>query len=367
MSEIASPPPATDPAHRFVVVADRIGATQHISFAQPLAAARAAGHAALTMATDKKLGATPEVQADFWAKHRPTALFLSRYTGERAAALVARARAEGVPVIYHIDDDLLAPPISLGPDKYAHYSDPARLAGLRATMELSDLIYASTTPLRDALVGHGLSRPVVAGRVYCTLDTSLLPPPLPATGPVIGYMGTEGHAEDLALVLPVIERLMDAMPELRFETFGTIAHPARLARFTGRTAHHAPLGDYGLFLARLASLGWWVGLAPLQDGPFNRCKADTKWVEYGHAGMAVVASAGPVYARACADGAGLLAGDDASWAAAIGALLREAPARAEMLRRARDRLRAEYDHAALAAQLFDVVAEARRVAAGANR
>jgi glycosyltransferase involved in cell wall biosynthesis len=151
------------------------------------------------------------------------------------------------------------------------------------------------------------------------------------------------------------------VPALSFETFGTIKPLPELARFGARVMHHGPVPNYPGFLEKLDTLGWWIGLAPLEDNAFNRCKADTKWVEYTHAGMAVVAQDLPVYTRACADGCGMLANDGADWRDAIWRLLRSAEARDAQVSAARERLRTTYSHAALCTQVQDVFERARMV------
>lgn len=343
------------PDLRVIVVTDRVGATQHISFAQPLKRLMLDDKATLVMVRDRDAGFTLEAIKNFLSQHQPTMLVLSRYTEGRCHALLEQVRSAGIPVIFHIDDDLLDPPLSLGKTKYEHYRQPARLAALRTAMTDADLIYASTPTLAETLQRHGITTPMIAGDIYCSVDVSNLPEPLPATGPVIGYMGTEGHQEDLVLVLPAIERLLTEVPELRFELFGTIVMPPQLRRFGTRIAHHPPISDYNCFLAQLSNLGWWVGLAPLEDTPFNRCKADTKWVEYTYAGITVVASAGPVYARACAERAGLLAADDVEWVACLRHLIFDRSAREVQLGAARTRLMAQYGHLSLEAQLLHIL------------
>jgi len=112
------------------------------------------------------------------------------------------------------------------------------------------------------------------------------------------------------MVLPVVERLLEVMPAPRFEVFGTAPVPADLERFGTQARHDPGVRDYQPCLARLKAMGWLGGIAPPADHPFNRCKADIKSLELSLAGMAVVASDLPVYHRACASGAGLLAATD---------------------------------------------------------
>jgi hypothetical protein len=148
---------------------------------------------------------------------------------------------------------------------------------------------------------------------------------------------------------------MKDMPTLRFETFGTVPPPPELAEFGPRYSHHPGVIQYTGFLERLSELGWWVGIAPLEDNAFNRCKADTKWVEYTFAGMAVVASDLPVYHRACEDGAGMIASSETDWHMRLGALLRSADLRRQLISKARDKLARHYTHEALQVQLLSVI------------
>ncbi|WP_230534256.1 glycosyltransferase family protein [Microvirga roseola] len=343
-------------AHRIMVLVDKPGATQHISFTQPLARQVNLGTADVNLVSHDT---SMEILKQKLQKFSPSSLILSRYTSADATPLIACARSLSIPVIFHIDDDLLGVPESLGLDKFRHYNAPERLQALRNNMEASDLIYTSTQPLAEAFRAYGISTPIIAGDVYCTVDPTFIPQPLPATAPVVGYMGTGGHSRDLALILPVLERLLEEVPDLRFEVFGTIQLPGGLTRFGKRVSHHAPVSDYARFVSKLCELGWWVGLAPLEDNAFNRCKADTKWVEYSYAGIAVVASDLPVYHRACNERAGVLASDLESWYRALNALLCSLDLRQGLVDRARQKLTTRYTHTALEKQVIDVLSAAR--------
>jgi len=346
---------------RILVLSDRIGATQYISFAQPLEKLISTEKIILRMESDQKEWEFQKVTQQIWLDSRPTVLILSRYLHERAIRFVELARKAGVPVIFHIDDDLMDVPLSLGVSKYNYYHQPERLEALRAVMDASDMVYASTTILADTLLTHGIKAPIVAGDIYCAIDPALIHKSIPATQPVIGYMGTGGHSEDLALVLPAIIRLMTEIPSLCFETFGTISPPEELARFGSRYLHHSGVMDYKLFLSKLAGLGWWIGIAPLESNTFNHCKADTKWVEYSFAGIPVVASNLPVYHRACADGSGILAGNDTEWFNALATLIRNAEYRRNLVDAAQQKLIHLYSHRALEKQLINVIDQAKQI------
>lgn len=344
---------AAGPATLLVVsdTAGGPGATQKISFGQPFDAPAAPYRVEFGAQDDP-----PEVIERLFDEVRPSFLVLSRCTSENGLTWLARARRAGIPAIFHIDDDLLSVPPSLGAAKVSVYSDPKRISSLRANIEACDLLYVSTAFLKERFAGYGLSVPVVAGDIYCSVSPSEVGPLIPpATGPVAGYMGSGGHSADFAMIVPAICQVMDAIPELQFEIFGKVDIPPALAAFGSRVRRLPPVRDYTRFLPELRSLGWWVGVAPLEDNPFNCCKADTKWVEYSLSGMAVVASRLRVYELACGDGAGMLAAGTDEWASALLTLLCDPVRRTAMIARAQAKLRSDYTHARLQAQVVAVL------------
>lgn len=343
-----------------LVIADVITATQFISFLQPLQSQIESGNFVLHLENCPR---TPAESEKLFTKTAPSLLVLSRCTYPGGENLIRLARENAIPYIYHIDDDLLRVPESLGADKYKAYNNPARLQRLSGFINAADLVYASTAPLKLALLESGIKAEIFPGETYCAATSAALLQPMLSPWPVIGYMGTSGHANDLDMVLPAIERLLDEYADLRFEVFGTIRMPERLLRFGNRVMAHTPDLNYPGFIAKLHTLGWWIGLAPLEDNRFNCCKADTKWVEYASAGIAVVASDLPVYHRACGDEAGLLVAREDGWYAKLKSLLRDGRGRRRMAARAREKLHADYSQAALQQQVLHVFDKAKANAA----
>ncbi len=367
MSKRDSDPQHDSAATRLLILADHLTATQLVNFHRPYSAMVAAGQARIDVWTDRDI-ATLEDGAivERWTALCPTALIMSRYTGARFSLVVDCARCNQIPVIYHLDDDLFSVPEALGAAKHAHYNNPARLARLRAAIEASDLVYTSTSPLAAELAHrHGISRPIVAGKIGCGVEANRMPPYRPRDTPTLGYMASSSHGADAALMLPALMRLMSQNHALRLEFFGTLPAPSALVeRFGSRVGQIAETSDYDAFLNKLSELGWWVGLAPLEDTHFNRCKTEIKWMEYSFAGIATVASDVDVYRRCCHGDAGVLVPDDTCWAALVGALLNDHQRRKALVDTARSRVAREYSLDRLQRQVGDVIAEAKAITAG---
>ena len=213
---------------RLLVVADKVSATQYISFLLPLLSMIDSGQAAVAMLNCSKFASPLETA---YKNLDPTHLILSRCSQPSADVLLKRAARNGIASIYHIDDDLLNVPPSIGAEKSSAYNNSEWQQALRNLMTAADLIYTSTAPLKAALSGIRDNDAIISGHIYCAVDPDALLQPMISAGPIIGYMGTASHFNDLLMILPAIERLMDENASLRFELFGTIQMPEQLVTF----------------------------------------------------------------------------------------------------------------------------------------
>jgi len=286
----------------------------------------------------------------------PDALLFCRYSGPFGLELVAWARRHGVPIIYHIDDDLLSVPKEFGEHKHAFHNAPNRLAAVRSLLSGSDLVYASTERLRQRLLVYGPSLPIVAGPINCSGRVIRKAAERPAE--TIGYTGFD-HFDDLMMILPAITTLLDRHPALSFELFGTIPIPDELARFGGRVRSIEPVRDYEAFLQRLSERQWDVGICPLTPSEFNLTKSDNKWVEYTSVGTAVIASGNMIYDECCADGCGVLAHNPEEWSSGLERLVNNDSERVGMVARAQRKLETAYGIAKHQHQILDVIELAR--------
>jgi hypothetical protein len=89
--------------------------------------------------------------------------------------------------------------------------------------------------------------------------------------------------------------------------------------------------NYADFCAYAAELPIDIGVAPLLDTPFNRCKSDIKWQEYSALGIPGVYSDLPPYQQSVQDGVnGFLCRDQGQWLAALEGLVQSTSLRREI-------------------------------------
>lgn len=352
---------------RILFVANANVPTLQLSFDRPLAPLVNRGEFATELLSEQQLSMEPEIAGDAlaeaeWVERRlnrfgPSIIVFCRYSGPASATIVQWARREGIPIVYHIDDDLMAIPPDIGQRKFAYHNRPERLETVRSLLESADVVYASTEKLRQRLLEYSPGLPVSAGNIYCS--GKIYRRPEVKSPCVVGYMASADHAHNLQMVLPAIEQLLERNPHVRFELFGSIPVPSVLERFDDRVSAAPSIADYGSFLEEFAKRRWDIGICPLVPIDFNLMKADTKWVEYTCVGAAVVASSGTVYDQACAQGCGILADSADDWLAGLELLANDDKERLAVANRAQEKLRRDYNVRRLREQVLSVFDEAR--------
>jgi glycosyltransferase involved in cell wall biosynthesis len=356
---------------RILFVANANVPTLQLSFEKPLAPLVARGEFTTRLLTERDLQQEPDLigNADresewigrYMDAYNPSIIVFCRYSGPAYRPIVHWAKRQNLPLLYHIDDDLLAIPRDIGEGKHALHNAPERLTAVRELLGAADLVYASTPKLRAKLLDYLPGLPVVAGKIYCS--GTILKEANREPTRKIGYMASADHAHNLENVLPAIERMLERNPHIQFELFGSIPVPSRLKRFGERISAAPPIRNYEKFLTEFAGYGWDVGICPLTPIEFNLMKANTKWVEYTSVGAAVVATRGTVYDDCCADGCGILADGPDDWLAALEFLINDNEGRLAMVRRAQEKLSSEYSIARLREQVLEMIERSHEAAA----
>ena len=229
----------------------------------------------------------------------------------------------GKPVVYEIDDQLTALP-----EQHPQYGTYQRYRHLIASCIANcDAVITSTPVLKDFFTPLN-----PRGYVYPnTLNESIWYCPLAISGtqsvwsPVtIGFAGSFTHAADLTCVEEALERIRAKFGErVRFMFYDCITD--RLKQLPG-LIHQTGFLPYSEYPALLRSLKLDIGLAPLEDSPFNACKSNIKYLEYAACGIPGVYSNLPPYRDSVRQGVtGLLVENTPqSWFDAIATLVENA-------------------------------------------
>jgi glycosyltransferase involved in cell wall biosynthesis len=215
-----------------------------------------------------------------------------------AHAAIQWANAYGKLTVYDLDDDLW----SIGPENSANdfWQDENQRRAVRVMRECQRCTTTGKDLQRVMHTFHDDVRIVpnaVADDWQHTGDKH--------EGLVIGWAGSNTHRADLLSVRDVLFDVLDSR-DVRMEVCGCDGlddHP-KVTRLTPE-----PIETYQRLVSRFD-----IGIAPLIDNRFNRCKSDLKAIEYAGLGIPTVASKVGPYAASFKHGdAGYLAANDKDW------------------------------------------------------
>ena len=214
---------------------------------------------------------------------------LFRCSELQTTTLARAARLSGAVVMYATDDNLLEVPKDTRDGKYFQNTVVRRI--LTRLIRLADavLVYSPlaqnyfarinpNTILLETLPAIGFDRALKANKRSNEI--------------VVGYAGTASHATDFEPVVPAIRKLLDEIPNVRFDFVGYC--PPELIG-TERVSQTTWIAPYENYLAELIKRSWDIGLAPLKDTLFNNCKTNLKFREYAACGIAGIYSDTQLY------------------------------------------------------------------------
>ncbi len=212
-------------------------------------------------------------------------VFMKRVCSDASVAAARFVAAQQIPLIYMLDDDFdqLDPESPLG----RRYRDMNGPRNIRQICELADHVVTWTGPLAQKL--RPFARRVSRFNGPSNVEIFETFPPVTRSDNqiVIGYAGGSTHGLDLEIVKPALLQILNLYPNVRVESIGLeliwLKDNPRYTHFQGK----ADLKEY---YQLVASRGWDVGLAPLQDTAFNSAKSDNKFREYAAAGIPAVYS-----------------------------------------------------------------------------
>ncbi|MDJ0836871.1 MAG: glycosyltransferase [Acidobacteriota bacterium] len=215
-------------------------------------------------------------------------------TAPEFQAVIRERRRLGLPTVYEIPDNLLD--LGVWIEETSAYRAPRNRANLFTYAGECDALQFSTEELTSIFGACNRNHVVFPNYVARFSEPKPIGKPL-----IIGWGGSRGHAGDLAAAAPTIARFCAEHEDVVFSFMG--AKHVFDDYFGGMSAdqlRYTPPGSMSDYQDWLETLD--IGLAPLLDTAFNRCRSDSKFLEYGSFGIAPVLADAPPYRATAEDG-----------------------------------------------------------------
>lgn len=268
-------------------------------------------------------------------------------------AVLALAEHYGKPVIVDLDDNHLC--ANPGTPAYDVYKEGA--VGryiVNAQVSLANHLVVSTDPLKESYTPLRLIErqdPLITVLPNCNdVNDWKFTPKKYTDGKIrIGYMGSITHNSDFALIIEPLKKVLQKYLNVEFEIFGAMTKETlqmfkkrfRSVRGKLKTIYGTP--SWEGYPELMSTMGWDIGIAPLEDNEFNRCKSHIKWMEYAMYQIPTVASkVYPYYqdiqgVKTIQHGkTGLLASTDQEWIDSLSLLIENKEEREKLGRNAYD-------------------------------
>lgn len=216
-----------------------------------------------------------------------------------------------------LDDHLLAVPENI--DKNAVYKKYAKT--LKKIIANAATVTVSTLPLQNELSKHHNSVQLIPN----TLSRRLWRRPLikeKSSDFTVLYFGTKSHKQDFEMVYPALKNVKATHPELKVLLIDILEDgyetPDWIESFTVPLANRK-YPDFVEWLKEIVKTAD-LGIAPLEQTPFNSYKSNLKALEYAALALPVIASECGIYDHIgkVAPAIYTIPNNTASWAQAIG-------------------------------------------------
>lgn len=221
-------------------------------------------------------------------------LWLQRHCDPMSELMAREFQSKGKKVIYDVDDWLFGLPPSW--DCYRDYfsrgsGEPREALGFhRRLLGLADLVTTTTWPLANKLREYNDKIKVIPNCVLWANWDMMAPLEKGVDGPVVGWFGLPYHWDTWKEIAGAVEQaVFDVNGYLSILGFPEVVHcfseKLRARTFTQPLVSWKRFGTFRKMIKTFD-----VGIAYVEDTEFNRCKSPLRALQYGVAGVPVVAS-----------------------------------------------------------------------------
>jgi len=197
--------------------------------------------------------------------------------------IIEERKRQGRPTIYELSDNIMA--LHEGVGIRGWFSDPVNLALALQYMRMADGIQVTSSGLAEQF--HFINpRMEIFENQMATLG---MVGRQASDRIILGWAGSSGHRRDIEAVIDVITQVLRACPKVDFAFMGDEAmYQILFIALPGGRTIYAPPGTLDEYLSFLQKLD--IGIAPLEDNPYNHCRSDVKFLEYASRGVVPVLS-----------------------------------------------------------------------------
>lgn len=210
-------------------------------------------------------------------------------------------------------------------DNYCRYRSQ------RDLIKIVDGISLTNEYLRDRYAEENPGIEPKIGIYPNSIDFDLIKPfPKKDTGQIrIGWIASASHLSEIWMVKGIFKKLFAKYGDkIKFVLQGDVRELCRAFKNTEMEFH--PFIDLSVYPIKIASLNLDIGISPIVDDEFNRCKSALKWSEYSALKIPSVVSDLPPYIPVEDGKTGLKAKNEDEWVEKISMLIDNPKLREEL-------------------------------------
>jgi len=287
---------------------------------------------------------------------------MQRGSREEDLRRMQMAAGRGIKTIYDLDDDLFNVPAHV---KAAHdyFSLPKPREMMSEMLNTANVVTVSNTACAEVAAKHTKSPIVIVGNCIDWGHAKLAKPRVADDRIVIGWVGSEVHRPDAALIDSALIKIMEKHDNVDIRIIGNFEpkdFSPELVEF-GARFHLEGWAEPNSLYATIAQFD--ISLCAVTPGKFNDAKSEIKWMEAGSVGVPCVVSPVRPYEK-MADGhdcVKAVGNSEAGWFDAIESLVSDPAKRRCIGEAARERVSREYDSRVVAREWVNAFRIAERM------